>query len=69
MNWTDEVWFKDENKSAIDGAINRERFNIKCSICKEPKYTGSVLHCDYKTCGYCFHVRCAIEKGLIKEWD
>ena len=39
------------------------RYDYLCSICKENE--GSCIDCDYNKCSRKFHVRCAINDGLI----
>ena len=69
INWTPEVWFLDSNTLEIDGDIALPRFNNTCYVCRSKKNTGSCISCDYKDCQLNFHVRCAIKKGLIKNYD
>ncbi len=51
----------------IEGAINKERFDLKCGRCRVPE--GSCIQCDYKSCSSSVHVRCAIRSGRIESWD
>ena len=69
VNWTDEIWFKDETKTSIEGTPKIERFKLTCTICRLSKYSGSCLECDYQMCKQAYHVRCAISKGLISDWE
>ena len=45
------------------GTLNMDRFDMNCSICKIPE--GSCIDCDYTGCQKGFHVRCAVNQGLI----
>lgn len=65
INWMDEVWFTDDTKSAIEGKPCMDKFKLQCSICRDPKLTGYCFECDYKQCKIAFHIRCAIDRGLI----
>jgi len=47
----------------FSGNLNLTRFDLNCSICKVS--TGSCIDCDYPACSRSFHVRCAINQGLI----
>jgi hypothetical protein len=70
VNWIPDVWFADDTKQAIDGKTNPDRYRFGCSICKSSKFQGtSTITCDYKECTNSFHIRCAIDKGLIKDWE
>ena len=67
VNWTPEIWFKNETIDVIEGAINKERFDLKCGRCRVSE--GSCIQCDYKSCSTSYHVRCAIRMGRIECWD
>ena len=45
------------------GKLNLDRYSLVCSICKVKE--GSCISCDYHTCSKSFHVRCAMQNGLI----
>jgi len=64
VNWTPEIWFKDDEKKEIQGFLNKDRFTINCSRCK--KTEGSCMQCDYKACSSSMHARCAIKAGRIQ---
>lgn len=68
VNWTPEIWFTDDSRTAVDGKIDERRFKLFCYICRK-KSSGSCLQCDYKDCHFAFHVRCAMEKDLIRDWE
>ena len=42
MNWTPEVWFKDDLKISCGGKVNMDRFKLTCYICRK-KGAGSCL--------------------------
>ena len=69
VNWMPEIWYADESKEIIEGQINHDRKNLFCSICKDKKKPGYLLQCDFKNCLTKFHIRCAMEHGMIKEWE
>jgi len=68
VNWTPDIWFADEEKTRVEGKINTSRFQLNCSICKRQK-SGTCIQCDYKDCSISFHVRCAMRKELIRDWE
>ena len=68
VNWTPEIWFEGDNDSKVNlFGMDKERFKLKCSICKSLR--GSCIQCDYKDCTCSFHVRCAKKENLISEWE
>ena len=34
VNWIEEIWFRDESKTVIDGIVNYSRFGLGCYICR-----------------------------------
>jgi len=67
VNWTPELWFKNDDKASLEGAFLKSRSDLKCGRCKLME--GSCIQCDYQTCNSSFHVRCAIRSGHIDEWS
>jgi len=65
VNWHNEIWFETDDKklTKYGGALDYERFSLKCYICKVQQ--GSCIECDLSSCKKPFHVRCAIGKDLI----
>ena len=47
----------------FSGRLNLKRYEYVCIICKVAE--GSCIDCDLKSCKDKFHVRCAIQEGLI----
>ena len=47
----------------FSGRIALKRYDYQCIICNIAE--GSCIDCDLKTCKDKFHVRCAIQEGLI----
>ena len=45
------------------GRLALRRYDYRCIICKQPE--GRCIDCDLKSCKDKFHVRCAIQEGLI----
>ncbi|TNV84149.1 hypothetical protein FGO68_gene12006 [Halteria grandinella] len=68
VNWIPNIWFKDDDKTVVDGKISDQCYKLKCYICRAPNGTGYCVQCDYKCCQRPFHIRCGIDKGLIKSW-
>ena len=68
VNWTPEIWFTNDDNCHISGALQRDRFELRCTRCKGAK-EGSCIQCDYKNCGCSFHVRCSIKMGGIEMWE
>lgn len=68
VNWIPEIWYTDETKTKTGGVMCKQRDKLFCYICRK-KQSGSLLQCDYKSCQFSFHVRCAMGKGLIKDWE
>lgn len=68
VNWMPEVWFTDDNKLSVQGNLSKAKEKLFCYICRQ-KGAGSCIQCDYKSCEKSFHVRCAIDRGLIKDWE
>ena len=61
INWIPDIYFEDEPSYAIRGAVDRRRFNYKCSICGVAE-DGACIACDFLGgCSKKFHVRCAID--------
>jgi hypothetical protein len=69
VNWTPEIYFdnkKKENVSCYD-MLNPERINkLICKFCKRNE--GSCIQCDYSECLQAFHIRCAKNSDVIKNW-
>jgi NuA3 HAT complex component NTO1 len=65
VNWHNEIWFEKEDVSLMmfSGRLNLRRFEHLCSLCNIKE--GSCIDCDLPSCKTRFHVRCAIEAGLI----
>ena len=57
--------------SLLEGRVPPMLKTLTCSICrKSPKqHPGACIQCDYKDCTVSFHVRCAIKKRIIQDWD
>ena len=66
VNWHNEIWFdvEDQTLRKYGGKLNYERFQLTCYLCKVKR--GSSISCDFFGCTKTFHVRCGIEKRLIK---
>ena len=56
----------EHNITKMKGDINKERFDLKCDLCKVVQ--GACIQCDYKTCSTSFHIRCGIRTKLIVDW-
>lgn len=67
VNWTPEIWFADELKTKIGGQLSKLRKQLRCGSCLKIK--GSCIQCDFKDCKKSWHVRCAVKKGVIGEWE
>jgi hypothetical protein len=52
----------------VAGDLLPTKMNLFCYICRK-KACGGCIQCDYKSCEKAFHVRCAIDKGLINNWE
>lgn len=68
VNWIPEIWFMDDNRDTIGGKLDPDRKKFPCYICRKKNY-GVCIQCDYKDCQTAFHVRCAMEKKLIRDYE
>lgn len=68
INWTPEIYFVDDKRSKIGGQLDLERFNLTCHQCLK-RNVGSCIQCDYKNCTATKHVRCAVDAGMIFNWE
>jgi hypothetical protein len=68
VNWNPDIYFTDDHKTLLEGVINKRRFRLMCNYCRKSG-KGACIQCDYKTCSQSYHVRCAVRKGIIKEWS
>lgn len=68
VNWNPDIYFTDDSKTKIAGVLNKKRFELHCHQCRKTG-KGACIQCDYKTCGVSYHVRCAVRRGIIKEWE
>ena len=48
------------------GTIDRNRFGLQCYLCGFSDIRIPCLTCDYHNCPLNYHIRCGIEKGIIK---
>jgi len=42
INWTPEMYFKDEQRNEVEGIVNLERFKLTCHQCLK-KNNGSCI--------------------------
>ena len=68
VNWTPGIYFADELKTKIEGTLELERFDLTCHQCMDRK-KGSCIQCDFKDCKVSRHVRCAVQSGMIFNWE
>ena len=80
MNWIKEIYFQESTETCdsqseehdiysgssglIVGSIQPWRFQLECTFCEAQ---GVCINCDFRQCNKTFHVRCAIENGLIRD--
>ena len=72
VNWLPDIWFDNDEKTKVGGNLTKKRFSLSCTFCNRKgkrNRGGSCIQCDYKDCTVSFHVRCAINHGIIKSWD
>ncbi|TNV83487.1 hypothetical protein FGO68_gene8485 [Halteria grandinella] len=67
VNWIPDIYFTDEHKNKIAGVLNERRFDLFCNYCRKSK-KGACIQCDFRSCHLSYHVRCAVRRGVIKEW-
>ncbi|CAI2387769.1 unnamed protein product [Moneuplotes crassus] len=71
INWNQHIFFKDKFKDSTN--ISPEMLHLYhkpgslCYICELSE--GIMIQCDKRACKLNFHVRCGIQKGLIKDWE
>ncbi|CDW76823.1 phd zinc finger-containing protein [Stylonychia lemnae] len=68
VNWNPDIYFTDAKKNKVEGVLNKQRFELNCQKCHK-KGKGTCIQCDYKNCSRSYHVRCAVRRGLIQEWE
>eukprot|EP00347_Sterkiella_histriomuscorum_P014716 403359825 len=69
VNWNPDIYFTDKYKNKIEGVLNSKRYELQCNMCHRPKAQGCCIQCDFKNCSASYHVRCAVRRGVIEEWD
>ena len=68
VNWMPDLWIEGEQKEKVTGKVHHSRLNGTCFYCHQ-KGKGALINCDFKpSCVHRFHIRCAIEKGTIREY-
>lgn len=68
VNWNPDIYFIDETKTKVEGVLDKKRFDLVCNMCRKSG-KGCCIQCDYKLCTMSYHVRCAVRRGIIKEWE
>lgn len=66
VNWDTDIYFE-EISTIIDGELTKARKNLICMYCKVKG--GYCIQCEYKSCAKSFHVKCAVSKGCITNWE
>lgn len=65
VNWIPDLYFEEGSEVEIN---DKPKFNKKkCTICD--KNCGRTLKCDFDRCQEYFHVRCAVNKSIISDWQ
>ena len=68
VNWNPDIYYTDDLRSNVAGVLNEKRFDLHCHYCRKTG-KGACIQCDYKCCHRSYHVRCAVRRGMIKEWN
>jgi hypothetical protein len=68
VNWNPEIYFTDEYRNKVSGVLNEKRFDLFCNYCRKSG-KGACIQCDFHNCPLSYHVRCAVRRGMIKEWS
>ena len=72
INYIPEIWFSDKSRRMVTGKIDQDRKGLPCHLCKLVAGKNSkkyLIQCDFKNCRLSFHIRCAMQHGLIKSWE
>ena len=78
VNYHRSVWFNEieapnasgvmetiKDTRSLGGKLRFDHYSLTCEICN--KKQGACIQCDYRDCTAAFHVRCAIDAGIIRE--
>ncbi|TNV85459.1 hypothetical protein FGO68_gene6208 [Halteria grandinella] len=72
VNYNPDINFKNNDKTVIEGQLNKQRFALSCGKCKHDllkSNIGACIQCDQSGCTKSYHVRCAVKIGMIQDWD
>ncbi|CAI2367276.1 unnamed protein product [Moneuplotes crassus] len=71
INWNKYIFFQDKFKDSTNISLEMlhlyQKPDTLCYICEFSE--GVMIKCDNRVCKLNFHVRCGIQKGLIKDWQ
>jgi len=68
INWNPDLKFFGQDCNRIGGHPDPERMAMRCSICFQ-KDAGYCIDCDSEGCPEKFHIKCAVEHRVIREWN